>query len=137
MRRILLFLALLVLVTSSASSQAARLAVAPYGPATVDAGGALVHVIATPDDIAGVLHSTASPNAGSGVVFEVEWKHDPDTEPSGVTGPMQPFTVRVAVKKNPGETFRAWAERCQDAVNAQRSIFPPNVPEVTPPPPPG
>ena len=93
MNRIFLTLALVFacfLLAPPAATQQQHVAYAPYGPATVSVGEDTIHLIASPDDLGGILRSTGAPAADTGVVFEVEWKHDPDLEPSGVNGPLQP-----------------------------------------------
>lgn len=75
---------------------------------------------------------------GSGALnrgkFSVSWKHDPDKEPAGpngnppaTNGPQEPITVSFEMEPNGGESMRSFLERCRDAVDLQRMIFPPNV----------
>lgn len=65
---------------------------------------------------------------GTGVVLEVSWKHDPDKEPDGTDGPLQPVTVTAKVEQREGETSREAARRLRQVVESLQEAFPPNVP---------
>ena len=134
LRRIVLLVALTLAGFALAPPRAAalpqqdRVIVSAYGPGSVTYDGATTHLVASPDDLSGVLRSTGTP-ANDGGVWRVEWKHDPDREPDGTNGPLHPVTVELKLEKRSNEDNRAFARRCKALLDEHLAITPPNVPE--------